>query len=44
MYSNWYVLYVLSSILTRPAASQLKRITRTNCCICMLWIPPDDGQ
>jgi hypothetical protein len=51
--NNWYVLYVLAvswpgwnrtnSIPTRLADSQLRRTTRTNCCIYKL-LPPDDGQ
>jgi hypothetical protein len=36
-------LVVPSSIPSRPADSQLKRTTRTNCCIYTL-LPPDDGQ
>jgi hypothetical protein len=30
-------------IPTRPADSQLKRTTRTNCCVYTL-LPPDDGH
>jgi hypothetical protein len=52
--NKWYVLYDLDDhqlaslgwdcpIPTRPAYSQLKRTTRTICCIYTL-LPPDDGQ
>jgi hypothetical protein len=43
--NKWYVLYfsVDYPLASWPAVSQLKRTTRTNCCIYTL-LPPDDGQ